>query len=321
MPQARGTQTSTVLVEESTYNTVPGTPAGQLLYITGNTIQAQQNRLDSNTLSSSRERTAPSAGNINVAGDLSFELGAESLGTVMKHIMGTNVTTGADPYVHTMELGDLPAGFIIEKDFGSNISGNRYQYYTGCRVASASFDFPVEGFATGTVSVIGSGEVADSSPLDASVDDNGHTSFSAFDASIQEGGGAIAVVKSATINVDNGLDDSVYVIGGAGTRAALPEGFGTVTGSITALFDSVTLLNKAINGTESSLQITLSRGDGLGSSGNESIDFTVNQLLYERTSPPITGPQGIEITLPFKAYLSSSTSALGVVIKNAVATV
>jgi hypothetical protein len=323
MPQARGTQTTSALVEEATYKTTPVTPAGQKLYLTANTVQAQQNRLDSNTLAASRERDQPIAGNINVSGSLDFEIGAEWIGTLMKHILGTNATTGANPYTHTMELGDLPVGMIIEKDFGSNISGNRYQYFNGCRVASAQFEFPQEGFPTGSVAIVGAKETNDSSPLDASLDDNGNTPFSAFDASIEEGGSSIAIVTQASINVNNGLDESTFVIGGAGERSALPEGFATVTGSLTALFESTTLLDKAINGTESSLKITLSRGTGLGSAGNESIEFFVQQLLYERVSPPITGPAGILVTLPFKSYLNSDgvTSALQVTIKNAVATV
>jgi len=323
MAQARGTQTTTVLVEEVTYKTTPGTPAAQVLYLTANSIQAQQNRLDSNTIGTDRERTQPVAGNINVAGPLDFEIGAEWIGTLLKHVHGTNNTTGSDPYVHTLELGDLPVGFMIEKDFGSNISGSgRYQYNNGCKVASATFTFPQEGFPTGQIQVIGASETADSTPLDASPDDNGNTPFSTFQATIEEGGASIAVVTQASISVDNGLDPNSYVIGSAGERVELPEGFATVTGSLTALFDSATLLNKAINSTESSLKITLSRGDGLGSAGNESIEFFVQQMLYERTSPAITGPAGIEITLPFKAYKSGAgVTALQTILKNAVATI
>ena len=323
MPQARGTQTVSALIEEATYKTTPASPSGQKLYLTSNTLQAQQNRIDSNTLTGTRERDQPIAGNLNVSGSLGFELGAEWIGTLMKHIMGSNTTTGAGPYTHTMTLGALPAGFIIEKDFGSNISGSgRYQYFNGCRVASATFDFPQEGYPTGTVNITGAKETAASTPLDATLTDNGNTPFSMFLASIQEGGASIATVTQASINIDNGLDEGIYTIGGGGERNELPEGFATVSGSITALFDSTTLLNKAINGTETSLKIALQRGTGDGSSGNEFMEFFVQQMLYERTSPPINGPEGILIDLNWKAYLGSGgASALQTTIKNAVATI
>lgn len=322
MPQARGSQTVFALYEETTYKTTPGVPDGKKLYLVSCGVQAQQNRINPNTLTGSRERSAPSAGNINVGGSMTMELSAQSMGTPLKHMMGANTTTGAGPYTHTMTLGDLPVGFILEKDFGSNISGSgRVQYYNGCRIARGTFNFPQEGYCTGQFDIIGAKETAASAALDATLTDNGHTSFSAFSATIQEGGGAIATVTQASIVVDNELDESVFCVGAAGERSALPEGFATVSGSITALFDSATLLNKAINGTETSLKITLSRGTGLGSAGNESMEFFVQQMLYERVSPPIEGPGGILITLPFKAYYTSPNSALKITLKNAVATI
>ena len=178
MPQARGSQTVTALFEESTYKTVPGTPAGQQLYVTRNTLQSAQNRINSNTLTGSRSRTQPAAGNLNAAGQLGFELGAESMGTIFKHAIGTSADTGSNPYTHTITIGDLPVGFIIEKDYGSNISGSgRYEYFTGGRVNQCTLDFPSEGYCTCTMDVVAANSTLDSSPLDASLTDNGHTPF------------------------------------------------------------------------------------------------------------------------------------------------
>lgn len=322
MPQARGSQGVFALFTETTYGTDPGSPAGQKLYLTRFGVQSTQSRIDSNTLTASRERAKPAAGNIGVAGAVACEIGAEWMGTLLKHALGSNATTGAGPYTHTMTLGDLPVGMVLEKDHGSNISGSgRYEKFNGCRVARCGFEFPTEGYCTAGFDVIGAKDTLGASPLDASLDDNGHTPFSAFDATIQEGGGAIAVVTAASIQLDNGLDDSVFTVGGAGVRRALPEGFATVSGQISALFEDATLLNKAIGGTETSLKITLSRGTGAGSAGNESIEFFVQQMLYERATPPVEGPRGLLITLPFKAYKSGSNSALKITLKNAVSAI
>lgn len=322
MAQARGSQTTVAIYEESAYGQTPGTPAGKKLYINSCNLAASQNRLDSNTIGTSRARQQPAAGNIDAGGSIGLEIGAESLGTLLKHALGQNATTGTGPYTHTLTLGDLPAGLIVEKDYGANISGSgRYEYFNGCRVNSASFKFPSEGYVTANFDIKGAKSTLASSPLDATLDDAGHTSFSAFQAAILEGGSAIAVVTDAEIKIDNGLDAGVYVIGGAGVRSALPEGFATISGSITALFSDATLLTKSINGTASSLKITLSRGTGDGSAGNESIEFLVEQMLYERASPPIDGPAGLKITLPFKGYRSGANNGLKITLKNAVATI
>ena len=321
MPQARGSQATIALYEESTYATNPATPSGQQLYVTQCTLASQQNRIDANTLTSARSRSQPAAGNINASGQLVFELGAESMGTILKHALGTSADTGANPYTHTLTIADLPVGLIIEKDFGANISGSgRTEYFNGTRIQQVTFDFPVEGYATCTMDCVAAKSTLGTAALDGTLTDNGHTPFSIFSGSITEGGTAIAYVQSASITLSNELDQSVYAIGGAGVRRALPEGFATITGSVTALFESAALLTKAIAGTESSLAVTLSRGDGLGSAGNESMSFTVQQLLFERTSPPISGPNGLLLTLPFKGYASGANLGLQVVVKNAVAT-
>ena len=326
MPQARGTDSVFALYEESTYATNPGVPAGQKLYLTANNIQAAQPRIPSNTLLGNRERSEGLLDNINVSGTLDCEIGAEWMGTLLKHTLGNNATTGADPYTHTMDLqADLPTGLIIETDYGSAISGSgRVKYFNGCKIGGVTFNFPTAGPLTASFSLVGAKETSATSALDASLDDNGHTSFGGFDiGTIEEGGGAIATVQSATITLDNGLDESLYVIGGAGQRRALPEGFATVTGTVVALFEDATLLTKAENSTESSLKIIASRGDGLGSAGNESMEWFVQQLKYARNSVPVPGPEGLLVSLNFESYLNSdgTTSALQMITKNAVATV
>lgn len=324
MAQARGTQTTIALYEETTYNTTIATPVGQKLYVTSFGLASAQNLHDSNTLQANRSRDRPARGNINVAGQIGFELHAESMGTILKHLMGSNATTGTDPYTHTMTIGDLPIGLQLEKDHGSNISGSgRTELFTGCRVAGATFMFPAEGYCTATMDIIGAQSTLGTATQDsdATLDDNGCTVFSSFLASISEGGSPIAYVQSAQIRLDDGLDGSSYVIGGSGVRRALPEGFATISGSVTALFESSALLDKAINGTESSLLLELTRGTGLGSAGNEYMSFEVQQLEYERSSPEIRGPAGIVLALNFKGYASGADLGMEVIVKNAVATV
>lgn len=323
MAQARGTQATFALFEESTYGTDPGSPAGQVLYASSFGLAKSQNRQNSNVLTASRGRVEPYLGNVNVAGTLATEIGAESMGTILKHLMGANTTTGANPYSHAMTIGDLPTSLLLEVDYGSNISGTgRYVKYNGCRLNSATFDFPTEGACTASFDVVGAQATLASTPLDASLTDNGHTTFSSFSAAIEEGGSSIATVKSVNLQVANELDQQAgYVIGGGGVRGNLPEGFSSLSGTLVAVFDSVSLMTKALGDTETSLKVTLSRGDGLGSAGNESIEFFVQQMKYEPTTPPVNGPEGIEISLPFFAYKSGADLGLAITVKNAVATI
>jgi len=321
MPQARGTQAAFNLYDEDTFGQDPTTPSGTVLHVKSFGVSSSQKLEQSETLSGTRGRSKPVQGNIDVAGDIAVEMAPESIGQLLRHAFGSNTDSGSDPYTHTLDIGALPTGMTLEKDYGANISGaGRVEKFNGCRVGSVKFEFPQSGFPMATFSTKGAVSALAASALDSSPTDNGHTPWSAFEASIEEGGSSIAIVTACEFTLDNGLDDGDYVIG-SNERAQLPEGFATVSGQITALFEDPTLLNKAINGTSSSLKITLSRGDGLGSAGNESLEFNLQQLLYERQSPPVEGPKGILITLPFQVFRSGANLGLQAVLKNALATI
>lgn len=326
MPQARGSLSTIGLYEETVFGADPSTPAGKKLYFTSESISAKQNLLDPSTITGSRTRIKPVLGNFDVSGTLNVELGAENHGTLLKHALGAVSTTGANPYTHVITLADLPVGMVLEKDFGSAISGSgRFEKLNGCRVGGVTFSFPTEGFVTGAFDIVGAASALASATIDAGagLDDSGNTPFSSFSAAILEGGSAIATVTAVEIRLDNGLDTGVYAIGGAGARRALPEGFAAVSGSVTTLFESAALLTKARASTDTQLKITLSRGTGDGSAGNESIEFLVKEMVYEVNSPVIEGPAGLSVQLGFRGFKASGGTDYGlkITVKNAIATI
>lgn len=322
MPQARGSQSAVAIFDESTYATDPGAPDGTKLYIVDSGVRAAQSLLLPNSLTSTRARSRSKRGNVNVSGSVNTEISAENIGKILKHAMGANTTTGAGPYTHTLTIGSLPVSMVLEHDFGANISGaGRYEKFNGCRIRGASFNFPQEGYCTASFDVLGAKRTLGSAALDATITDNGHTPFSSFEGSMQEGGSAIATVTQLQFSIDNDLDDSVYCWGGSGQRRAAPEGFATISGTLTALFEDAMLINKGINDTASSIKVTLTRGTGLGSSGNESIEFFLQNLVYEQTSPGIPGPRGLLLSLPFQGFITGGTSPLQVTIKNAISAI
>lgn len=321
--QVAGINARFALYNEAAYNTALVAPEGWKLYLRSFGLRPRQNRIDSQILLGVRSRSRPTAGNKTVEGDLVTEIAAESIGPLLRHAMGDYDVDGGDPYTHTLGLGDLPAGMLLEKDHGSVISGSgRFERYSGCKIGKMSLVFPQEGYPLATFSVVGAAMTPQAAILDASGTpwDPGHASFSAFEGTMEEGGSAIATVTAAKIDLDNDLDDSSYAYGGAGIRRRLKEGFATVSGELTALFEDYSLLTKAIAGTETSLKVVLQRGTGAGSDGNEYIEFLVQQMLYEMTSAPIEGPRGLQVTLPFKGYASEDLEDPGLIvtIKNAV---
>lgn len=321
MPQARGSQLTVALYDETTYGADPGTPAGTLLYVKSCGLAATRGLTDNETIYSNRSAPKPARGKVDVAGPLPCDIYPQAFAKLLKHALGSVATSGVGPYTHVITIGSaLPVGMLIEKDHGSNIAdASRYEKFNGCRVGEASFTFPQEGWPSASFTLRGAKSTLAAAPLDATLDDLGHSPFHAFEASIQEGGSALAIATAIDFKIANGLDENGYAIGTA-ERRNLHEGRAPVSGTLTAMFENQTLLNKAIAGTESSLKITLSRGDGLGSANNESIEFYVPNLMYELTGTPVEGPGGVLVKMPFKAYRSGANLGLQITVKNAVAT-
>lgn len=324
----RGTAVKVGCFTETAFKTVGGSPSGELLYFTGFGLQPSQARNQSNILAGFRGRTRGSLGPKSVAGAIASELAAESICFLLKHLVGTPTTTGSGPYEHAYEIGDgaqaLPPGAAFQIDYGPGISGSgRYIHYKGCRVGQATFTFRPDGPIAASFNVLGSDWEPGAAPLDASLTDPGHNSFSATHVAVvlSSGGTVDVCFNQLTLVWDNDLDDAQYCISGGGVRDALDEGFVSVSGQVTALFDSAALLNKILDDADCSLVITVQRGTGDGSDGNEKVVFTVPKVSFEPTAPQVNGPRGVTLQANWQAHRDSGELEAKVEVFNARAAV
>ena len=319
MAQAIGSKARIIYDSETTYKTTPGSPDAKILPFVSESIKLQRNLIESKAIKSSRNPNKPGRGNIEVAGDISLEINP-FLGTILRHALGASTPTGVGPYTHTIKINNLPVGLTIEKGF-TDLA--QYFLYNGCRINKLSMGFKSEGIIDGSIGIIGAKETVSGTSFDATPVDYTHKPFDGFEASIQEGGSAIATVSELNFDLENNLDGVIYTIGGAGERKQLPEGMVKVSGNLKALFDSLTLYNKAIGHTETSIKLTLSRGNGLGSADNESLEIFIPELVYKPQTPVVAGPAGIFIELPFEAYYdnASEASTIQMILKNSLATI
>ncbi|OGP65793.1 MAG: hypothetical protein A3K22_00975 [Deltaproteobacteria bacterium RBG_16_42_7] len=321
MAQAIGAKGLLAIQEETTYKTDPATPDTKKIYFVSESLKSSRNLIDSNTIVGSREASKPTLGNKDVSGSISLELQAY-MALLLKASFGSLATTGAGPYIHTLKIGASLPSLLIEKGF-SDIA--QYFKYNGCKINKFGLSIKPEGFQDVSIDIIGAKETVGGATFDSTPTDLGKQSFNGFViGTIEEGGSAIANVVSVDgLSLENNLDGSVYVIGGAGERKSLPEDRVKVSGTLKALFENLTLYNKAVNSTESSLKVKYLFGDGLGSAGNESLEFLIPELIYSPNAPVISGPTGIYVDLPFTAYYENSAEAttMQAILKNTQATV
>jgi hypothetical protein len=217
------------------------------------------------------------------------------------------VTTPATTYKHTLKFGGVLPSFIADKGFPDI---GQYFKYNGAKIGKYSLGAVPEGFQKVSFDFTASKETTGTTPFDSTATDLTKASFSGFMlGTIEEGGAAIANVTKVDISVENNLDTGVYVIGGAGTRGSLPEGTCKVSGTLEALFSGLELYNKAKASTESSLKLIYQSGTGAGTSGNESLEIFLPELIFQQEAPAISGDKGVMISVPFQAFYTNSAEA------------
>lgn len=307
-----GSAVRVALYDEVTYKVSSGLTLGMLAYFTECGITPKRNAVQANTISADRNRSIPGAGNIDVSGPLNVELAPQTVGFYLRHILGAPTTVGASaPYTHTFRPGTLPVGLLVEKNWVTAGITSKVEHMLGCRVADATFDVPQEGACTLALNLQGAKYTIAAAPLDATLADPGHTGWFAPDVTLNIGGSASTICKSAQIKVMNNLDTARYTLGTAGERIDCPEGFADCSGSVTAIVDTTlfsAFIDKANARTDTSLQLVYTFGAGTGASaGNEKLTLTLDHALIDLASPPINSPGGMEVSFTFNAFKSGAT--------------
>lgn len=327
MSDVRGSNTRVVAVPETVFKT-PGTD-GERLYFTQFTVKPDQQRDNSQTLSGYRGQSRSAEGLRNVSGQIGHELAPETAGLLLKNLIGAPTTSGAGPYTHVFQAANsganaLPIGLTFEEDFGTAIaSASRYLQLRGCRFNQGTFTFGPSGFQTLQVDVLGSDWLKTNTALDATPTDPGHIPFTAAELAVRlgpSGSPKSVCFNQLTLNWGNDLDPDKYCISGGGVRDGLGEGFAIVGGSVVAFFDHADVIDTILSGADTELAITLSRGDGLGTAGNESLVIAIPNLVFSRTGPDISGPRGLRLQANFTVHRTTGELGATFTLKNAQAT-
>lgn len=311
MSQAQGTRGYLAIQKETTFATDPAAPDLTKLYFLTESLTRSIDLIANEHLRNDRSPAAPVRGNTNIAGGINLNFGPYPA-QMLLGTLGAVTTSGAGPYTHVIKVGTSLPSFTIEKGY-SDIA--QFIKYNGCKINKFGLVCSPSGFQKASFDILGAKATASGTSFDATITDLGDSCFDGFRISaVTEGGAPITGITEITINMENGLDGDTFTIGGAGIRGSINEGLTRVSGTIKGFFENLTLYNKAINQTESSLKVTYTMGTGLGSAGNESVEINIPELLYAAGDPPIAGPKGIFYSLNFMAYYANDAGASAAII-------
>jgi hypothetical protein len=254
------------------------------------------------TIRNNRNAVEPIPGNLNVSGAATIPVDAINFGYWLTLLLGIPpVESGASPsYLHEWIVPE--SGFqsaVMEVGF-TDIA--QYFKYSGVKINSLGMEIGGDGELVASVDLIGANRTQGTSPMDAAPTTEVFERFGNFQATLKEGGSTLANAKKVSFTLGNNLDEDGFVIGGLGIRGTLPEGMMAVSGSITALFDDMTLLDKALNSTESSLEITLTNDTNI-------LVFSFPELKFEETAPAVESPGSVVTTLNWFGFYDNNADA------------
>ncbi|WP_054031020.1 phage tail tube protein [Desulfatitalea tepidiphila] len=305
MAQVLGYKSRLVADFETTWGQDPASPAGIVLPINRYSLAARQNKIHAQTLNGSRNPVKPINGNLEVSGEAIVPLCVNSIGYWFKAMFGAPTTTGVGPYQHVFKVGDGQLSMVNDLRYANAATVVTYAKYSGVKTSGFSMD--LSDGDTELMAKIGleaANETLSTSAYGGTLTTPSLLALSNFDATIEEGGSTLAKCTAIDFSINFNLL-SYYAVG-SGIRAGISEGILGVSGNVTTIFEDLTLLNKAINSTESSIVIEFA-------SGTNVLEIAFNEVIFERNTPGIEGPQGILISLPFVAYTDDDAAASCVV--------
>jgi hypothetical protein len=293
MAFASGSNHSMAYIAEATFGITPTTPAFKPLRNTGTTLGLTKDNLQSEELRSDRQIACFRHGNKQVGGDVSSELTFTDFDDLLEAAAcGTWVVD--DPQAGTDRLlaGVIRRSFTIERRF-SDI--NEFIRYSGCEINTFNLTVAPNAIVTASFGVIG----ADQDPSNTIVagatysTPQGGCPFDSFSGTILEGGSPIGIVTSIDMTIENSIEPN-FVVGSAIT-AGNTIGRSNVSGSVTAYFESVSLMNKFINETSTSLDFNLV------SEAGDTLRFALPNVKYGSGQPDVSGDGSVTISLDFQA--------------------
>jgi hypothetical protein len=205
----------------------------------------------------------------------------------------TNESAGVPVTIKSSELkaGTTDKFFTMEKRF-TDIG--QYLNFIGCMINGLTLRIDPNAMVTGSFDIFGKDHSASGASLGTPADVASTTPFNSFNGTLYEGGSSIAIVTSLEIRLANNIAGR-WAVGADNAKAAYFEGRSNCTGTLSAFFQDLTLYNKFLNGTTSSLKVILGNGT------NRTALIIPNIKYSGEATPVIRGENDLALNLSFQA--------------------
>lgn len=253
-------------------------------------------------------------------GDITIEVPTRGLGFLFEAMLGVGasaeVETGLYQQLFTLTKTDYQPSLTIQKGI-PRLGADTVDAYTVHGAVCSSFEISMGNSEILTLSSSWTGreivtDVAYATPsypatelfsfVDAALIVGGSVTVPTSTA-LASGGTTVANVRDFSISVDQGHDGEGYNIGGAGKRSRRPAvGLASVTGSLTAEYDSTTFRDAVANQTSMALVATFEGPSDIVTGEPATLQVVVPDIRFEGELPKANGGDVITQSLEFTGF-------------------
>lgn len=123
-------------------------------YLSDNPVRTQPPLVSQGIVAGRHTPNCISVGAKTVQGSFQFELSPDPLATLLTHMFGSVVTTGAGPYTHTATPGDAEGSFTAQVGIEDSGGTVRPFTYEGCKLTGAQLAATAGEIATMGINVV-----------------------------------------------------------------------------------------------------------------------------------------------------------------------
>lgn len=275
---------------------------GFILFVNTSGLNYSKNQILPQTIRGNLNPVEPSDGNKNVAGQIVVPVDSIAFYYLLKAAFGDATQTGSGPYTHTFKLGNTRPYLTFEVQY-TDLDTVKYFQYTGCKINGIQIKGGEDAELLATFDVVGAERSVENTSFHAAASTLSFSRLKNNQLTMKEGGSTISNATLVDLNINFNCDTSKFVIGGGGVLGTIPDGVASVSGNLETLLDDTTLIDKADDADESSLELTFSGGS------TSQLILTLPEIKYTPNDPGIPGPQGLAVSLPFAGYYENASEA------------
>jgi hypothetical protein len=292
MAFAQGSRSSLSYIAEATFGTTPSTPQFVNLPINSHSLDLTKDRVEGNEIQADRMPRVDRHGNKQSGGSIEVDLRKLDFDELIESAFLSSFST------NVIKVGTVPKYLSIE-DAANDIS--QFRLFTGMSASSMSVSIAPNQMVTAAFDMVGKNmaqaqtTASDATPTAPST----NVPFDSYSGVISDGGSGIAIVTSLDFSITNSFSPTFVI--GSDSAAQLEVGRAVVEGTMTIYYEDETIINKFLNETESTLQVSVD-----DPTGTNSYTFLFPRVKYNGAGVPLSGSTSRLITVPFVALYDTT---------------